>query len=60
MVFSILLIYCFKVFCYSLVNLKEFSRVWSAIEAIQVVPLIVGVSVTGKQFKVPGTKREKS
>jgi len=40
-------LYTSKMFCYSVVRSKEFSRVWSVVQGVQAVPCLVGVSLTG-------------
>jgi len=40
-------LYISKVLCYFLVSTKEFSRVWSCMEAAQAIPVLLGVSISG-------------
>ena len=40
-------LYSSKIFCYSIVKTKEFSRTWSIVQASQSLPCLLGVILTG-------------
>ena len=40
-------LYISKVFCYSLVRSRDFSRTWSWVQAAQALPSLLGISLTG-------------
>ena len=40
-------LYSSKIFCYSIVKTKEFSRTWSIVQASQSLPSMMGVILTG-------------
>jgi len=40
-------LYSTKVFTYSIVRSKEFSRLWSVVQGVQAVPSLAGVALTG-------------
>lgn len=49
-------LYISKIFCYSIVRSKEFSRTWSIVQAVQAVPCLLGVSLTGYINTVSGDR----
>ena len=40
-------LYSSKIFCYSIVKTKQFSRTWSIVQAGQSLPCTMGVIATG-------------
>ena len=40
-------LYSSKIFCYSIVKTKEFSRTWSIVQASQSLPSLLGITITG-------------
>ena len=40
-------LYSSKIFCYSIVKTKQFSRTWSIVQASQSLPCLLGVILTG-------------
>jgi len=40
-------LYSSKIFCYSIVKTKEFSRTWSLVQACQALPSLLGITITG-------------
>ena len=41
-------LYTSKIFCYSIVKTKQFSRTWSIVQASQAGPSILGIVLTGR------------
>ena len=42
-------LYSSKIFCYSIVKTKQFSRTWSMVQASQSLPSLLGITITGRQ-----------
>ena len=40
-------LYSSKIFCYSIVKTKQFSRTWSIVQACQSLPSLAGITITG-------------
>ena len=40
-------LYSSRIFCYSIVKTKHFSKTWSFVQACQSVPILIGTTITG-------------